>query len=216
MPILSNFPGGGNPGAAIDSHNADPTAHLVQLEQKVDKVQGKGLSENDFTNADKQKLSGIADNANNYSHPETHPSSMIEGLITAIEERIAAAASNYALAVHYHIDPNDTSWETLQLINCATWTEASTPRIRRLNGVVYVSGGIKLTANLAANSSIDIVTSMPEAARPLVTDRSVPLTSDRGQFRLLVYQNGTLRLTNRTGTQITPSQFISLESSWIV
>lgn len=36
---------------------------------KVDKVEGKGLSTNDFTNAEKDKLSGVATNANNYSLP---------------------------------------------------------------------------------------------------------------------------------------------------
>lgn len=36
---------------------------------KVDKVDGKGLSTNDYTTAEKNKLGGIATNANNYSHP---------------------------------------------------------------------------------------------------------------------------------------------------
>lgn len=36
---------------------------------KVDKVAGKGLSTNDFTTAEKNKLAGIANNANNYSLP---------------------------------------------------------------------------------------------------------------------------------------------------
>ena len=36
---------------------------------KVDKVSGKGLSTNDYTTAEKNKLSGIAENANNYSLP---------------------------------------------------------------------------------------------------------------------------------------------------
>lgn len=36
---------------------------------KVDKVSGKGLSTNDYTTAEKDKLSGIAENANNYSLP---------------------------------------------------------------------------------------------------------------------------------------------------
>lgn len=36
---------------------------------KVDKVNGKGLSTNDYTAAEKNKLSGIAENANNYSLP---------------------------------------------------------------------------------------------------------------------------------------------------
>ena len=38
---------------------------------KVDKVDGKGLSTNDYTTAEKNKLSGIASGANNYTHPTT-------------------------------------------------------------------------------------------------------------------------------------------------
>lgn len=41
------------------------------LEDKVDKVVGKALSSNDFTDELKIKLSGIEDDANNYSHPST-------------------------------------------------------------------------------------------------------------------------------------------------
>ena len=37
---------------------------------KVDKVEGKGLSSNDYTDEEKDKLAGIAENANNYVHPE--------------------------------------------------------------------------------------------------------------------------------------------------
>lgn len=36
---------------------------------KVDKVTGKGLSTNDYTTEEKNKLSGIESSANNYSHP---------------------------------------------------------------------------------------------------------------------------------------------------
>lgn len=38
---------------------------------KVDKVDGKGLSTNDYTTAEKTKLSGIAEGANKYTHPTT-------------------------------------------------------------------------------------------------------------------------------------------------
>lgn len=39
------------------------------LNNKVDKINGKGLSEKDFTTALYNKLNGIATNANNYVHP---------------------------------------------------------------------------------------------------------------------------------------------------
>lgn len=44
---------------------------------KVDKVTGKGLSTEDYTTVEKNKLSGIADNANNYVHPANHDPSII-------------------------------------------------------------------------------------------------------------------------------------------
>lgn len=47
----------------------DLTAIKNSLNNKVDKVSGKQLSTNDYTTTEKQKLAGIANNANNYSHP---------------------------------------------------------------------------------------------------------------------------------------------------
>lgn len=41
------------------------------LALKVDKVDGKQLSTNDYTTGEKNKLQGIAANANNYTHPTT-------------------------------------------------------------------------------------------------------------------------------------------------
>ena len=41
------------------------------LALKVDKVDGKQLSTNDYTTSEKNKLQGIATNANNYTHPTT-------------------------------------------------------------------------------------------------------------------------------------------------
>ena len=70
-----------------------------QLDLKVDKVDGKGLSTNDYTNEEKNslankvdkvanhslvpdteidKLAGIEENANNYTHPEKHPASILD------------------------------------------------------------------------------------------------------------------------------------------
>lgn len=53
---------------AIKDSEARSTAAIAL---KVDKVDGKQLSTNDYTTAEKTKLSGIADNANNYTHPTT-------------------------------------------------------------------------------------------------------------------------------------------------
>lgn len=47
---------------------------------KVDKVEGKGLSANDYTNEEKAKLGGVEANANNYTLPDA--SASIKGGVT--------------------------------------------------------------------------------------------------------------------------------------
>ncbi|OBZ08592.1 hypothetical protein [Bacillus sp. FJAT-26390] len=47
------------------------------VSSKVDKVAGKQLSTEDYTTAEKTKLSGVAAGANNYVHPANHPASII-------------------------------------------------------------------------------------------------------------------------------------------
>ena len=47
------------------------------LAEKIDKAEGMGLSSNDYSSDQKEKLLHIEDGANKYVHPETHPASMI-------------------------------------------------------------------------------------------------------------------------------------------
>lgn len=42
----------------------------TKINNKVDKVSGKGLSTNDYTAAEKEKLAGVEENANNYVLPK--------------------------------------------------------------------------------------------------------------------------------------------------
>ena len=42
---------------------------IAKLGNKVDKETGKGLSTNDYTTTEKNKLAGIAEGANNYTLP---------------------------------------------------------------------------------------------------------------------------------------------------
>lgn len=63
-----------------DALNNDPNFAATvtnQISGKVDKVSGKELSSNDYTTAEKTKLAGVAAGANNYTHPASHPASII-------------------------------------------------------------------------------------------------------------------------------------------
>jgi len=58
--------------SALSSTSTNPVQNKVinsALDNKVDKVSGKGLSTNDYTTDEKDKLEGIEEGANNYSLP---------------------------------------------------------------------------------------------------------------------------------------------------
>lgn len=58
--------------STLSSSSTNPVQNKVvnsALNGKVDKVSGKGLSSNDYTTTEKNKLSGIAEGANKYIHP---------------------------------------------------------------------------------------------------------------------------------------------------
>jgi len=54
---------------AYNALEESTSAVNLRIDGKVDKVDGKGLSANDYTNAEKNKLSSIEESANNYSLP---------------------------------------------------------------------------------------------------------------------------------------------------
>ncbi len=88
----------------IEDLNSNMDILDVEVEKKVDKVDNKGLSSNDYTNAEKVKLTNVEENANNYVHPSAHSADMITESSTkklmTVDERtklagIEQGATNY-------------------------------------------------------------------------------------------------------------------------
>lgn len=79
---------------SLDTNNKTIVGGINELNNsKVEKVEGKGLSTVDFTREKDNKLSGIADNANNYIHPINHEPSIItqdatHRFVTDVEKEI--------------------------------------------------------------------------------------------------------------------------------
>lgn len=61
----------------IDDLNDNADIMDKEISKKVDKVPGKGLSTNDYTTSEKQKLAEIQAGANKYVHPISHSLDMI-------------------------------------------------------------------------------------------------------------------------------------------
>lgn len=83
------------------------------LAGKVDKIDGKGLSTNDYTTAEKNKLAGVADGANKYSLP-TATSSVLGGVktganITNNSGVLSVTAANVKDALGYTPPEQDTN-----------------------------------------------------------------------------------------------------------
>lgn len=94
-------------------------ATKTELESKVDKESGKGLSEANYTKTEKQKLSGIADNANNYVHPTTSgnkhiPSGGSSGQILTFSEDGTAQWADTSTKLEEQFNTLNTAWEELQ------------------------------------------------------------------------------------------------------
>lgn len=94
-------------------------ATKTELESKVDKELGKGLSEANYTETEKQKLSGIADNANNYVHPTTSgnkhiPAGGALGQILTFSEDGTAQWADTSTKLEEQFDTLNTAWEELQ------------------------------------------------------------------------------------------------------
>lgn len=94
-------------------------ATKTELESKVDKELGKGLSDANYTETEKQKLSGIADKANNYVHPTTSgnkhiPAGGVLGQILTFSEEGTAQWADTSTKLEEQFNALNTAWKELQ------------------------------------------------------------------------------------------------------
>lgn len=83
-------------------------ATTVALSEKVDKIDGQGLSTNDYTTAEKTKLAGIAAGANNYEAYLTWGGKSLSGQVSPVD---AAAANALSANRFQFIDPEGVTIE---------------------------------------------------------------------------------------------------------
>lgn len=151
-------------GAAAAEHTheqADITGLSAALAGKVDAESGKGLSTNDYTTTEKQKLAGIAEGANNYVHPSTHPASMITGLAT-----VATSGSYNDLTdkpnIAEEIDVDTTITENGQnpvtggAIYAALAGKANASHTQAANTITAGTLGGQVQANATAVAALDV------------------------------------------------------------
>lgn len=212
----------------------------TDISNKVDKETGKGLSTNDYTTAEKNKLSGIEANANNYVHPTTSgnkhiPSGGSSGKILGWSADGTAAwvdpASGggsvdtvYIGSTEYAPDANGkvtlpTYPTTLPASDVYSWAKASTKPSYTASEV----GAIATTSKGANNGVAELDSSgkVPSSQLPSYVDdvleysakSSFPATGETGKIYVDTSTNLTYRWSGSAYTEISPSLALGETSS---
>lgn len=149
-----------------DDTDNDQSAKIAALESgKVDKVEGKELSSNDFTDAYKTKLDGIAAQANKYVLPtataETIGGVKVGANISYSNGTISLSKANVTSALG--VDPTTTYVKKAGDTMTGTLTSASTTGSIVFKGVensditnIYKSGG-NLSEGFGMHANADII-----------------------------------------------------------
>lgn len=146
------------------------------LGNKVDKVSGKVLSTNDYTTAEKNKLAGVAANANNYSLPAA-TSSVLGGVKTStgITNSSGTISVTYGTAAGTACQGNDSrlsnsrpasdvsawakastkpTYTWIEITSKPSWIGSSKPTYTASEVGALASGGTAVNASKVANSFI--------------------------------------------------------------
>lgn len=106
-------------GYLTEHQDISELATKGELEGKVDKELGKGLSEANYTKTEKEKLSTIANNANNYVHPTTSgnkhiPSGGASGQMLVFSADGTAEWADSSSKLEEQFTALNEAWEELQ------------------------------------------------------------------------------------------------------
>lgn len=127
--VIKYYAGGSKWLPLNDDTDNDQSARIAALESgKVDKVEGKELSSNDFTDAYKTKLDGIAAQANKYVLP-TATAEIIDGVkvganISYSNGTISLSKANVTSALGYTPPTADTKVTINNTLTSTSTTEA--------------------------------------------------------------------------------------------
>lgn len=175
-------------GAAAAEHTheqADITGLSAALAGKVDAESGKGLSTNDYTTTEKQKLAGIAEGANNYVHPSTHPASMITGLATvATSGSYNDLTDKPNIAEEIDVDTTITEGGTNPVTGGAIFDalagKANASHTQSANTITAGTLGGQVKANATAAAALDVaqVRSIRAGTADLVPGESALATGE--------------------------------------
>lgn len=172
-------------------------SNITQLQtQKVDKVEGKGLSTNDYTTPEKNKLAAIESEANKYVLPAATASALggvkIGSNITlANGGTISITKANVTSALG--VDPT-TKYVTLDTDQTITGNKSFNSDQYRLPGHYYHNGygneGVRYIHYYSNNEKYDEINTRP-------TEVQYRISNGDGSFKTIVFSNTLFYTMNK-------------------
>lgn len=168
--------------------------------EKVDKVDGKALSTNDFTDAYKTKLDGIAANANNYTYTlPSATSSTLGGVkigsnITVSSGIISLTKANVTSALGYTPPTTNTTYSAATTSTAGLMSATDKAKLDGIatgaNNYTYtlptatssVLGGVKVGSNITVSSGVISLTSSNVTSALGYTPMATGTTIDGGTW----------------------------------
>lgn len=147
----------------LATHATEYDALMAATSNKVDKVEGKGLSTNDYTAADKKKLDGIAEGANKYVHPTNtaRTSGLYKITVDTYGHVTAATKVTKADITAFGIPSQDTTYNIFGAASAsAAGTKGLVPAPAAGDQAKYLRGDGTWGA-IAAGKQISFATSQP-------------------------------------------------------
>lgn len=188
--------------------------------EKVDKVDGKALSTNDFTDAYKTKLDGIAANANNYTYTlPSATSSTLGGVkvgsnITVSSGVISLTKSNVTSALGYTPPTTNTTYSAATTSTAGLMSATDKAKLDDIaegaNNYTYTLptagsslGGVKTTSTVTSNSGYTACPIISGVVYYKDTDTNTDTkVTNTLATTTKAYITGTTSSTTNTGTQV--------------
>ena len=165
-----------------------------EFSRKVNKIEGKNLSSNDYTTDEKEKLKNIDENANNYTHPTT-----------AGNKHIPSGGSA-GQVLKYGGSSGSASWGSDSYYGTCSTAAATAAKTVSLSGFSLFTGATVAVmfsnGNTAANPTLNINST---GAKPIyyrnaaLTSSTAGIISKNGVY-LFVYSGSYWRLVGDVGS----------------
>lgn len=187
---------------ATSDNTSYPSEKLVKdsLDLKVDKVTGKQLSTEDYTTAEKIKLSGIATGANNYTHPTGDGNSHVPATGTTNSGKVLKAGTTANSASWGNVDWSEiankptTFTATAHTHSISEVTNLQTTLDAKVNisdvvttatasKILKLDANAKLPANITGNAATATKLQIARTINGVSFDGSANITIQRIQSR---------------------------------